>query len=209
MHVVFRLLFWLTLFGTAVALLAPIAGSAAAWDEAQPVAFLGLFMTLVFAWASSRLVPSRIAADPFAAATRRRASGIAYTIIMMVVLAPASLAALNEAQQDLDNAEHRSAEEAQRRDQLRYASPYSRAADDVSEAEAGQITGFVGLGVVGIALMGLLVAATRRLPRPQHAINAVFPTSGPPYQAVVMAPYAQHLQQLPHQATIWSENTIG
>lgn len=210
MHVIFRILFWLSLAATCLFLTAPVIGGAD-WDAVQPTALAGLALTLLLAFASARALPSRIAADPLAAAARRRGSGIAYSIILMVVLGPMSFIALNEAQQDLGHGEAKVSEIEMRMREGSFTSPFAKtlAEFEVESAEAGQITAIVGLVAVGLALLGLIVAVTRKVPRATPA-QPLFQASGAPYQAIVTAPYQQaHPQQGPYapaQGQIWNES---
>lgn len=212
MHVVCRLFFWLALAATSLALVAPTLLGGASWSEAQPVALLGLLVTLLLALASARVLPASVAVDPVAAATRRRSSGMAYGIILAVVLGPLSLIALNEAQQDVRSAEY-DAGDARERAEMGYGSSWAvlDAAEDVERAEAGLLTSYVGLGAVALAILGFAIAASRRVPRPAF-VQPMFQTSGPPYQAVVLAPYQEPYQQAYAQAApqaSWGPQRFG
>ena len=197
MHVVVRILFWLSLAGTAIALIAPIAtDGGASWGEAQPVALFGVAMCLILAVASARRVPSNIAADPVATARRRRSSGIAYATALIVVLAPAAFYAGSQATEQRDRASSDASSARLRGEELGFGRGFGRgpSADsleaDAEVAHVGEITAYITLGAAGIAFIGLLTAAARRIPRPQ-AVQPAFRSSGAPYQAAVMAPYQQ------------------
>lgn len=208
MHVVLRLLFWLSLAGTVVALLAPTFFGGASWSEAQPAALLGLAFTTLLAFVAARVVSSSVAKDPALAARRRRSSAIAYAFVMLFVLAPSAVFSMLEATEDARNAAFtriEADEELRRAGFGRSAGPAMLQGVE-EDGWTGVLTSEIALGGLALAFLSLLVVATRRGSQP-HNVPGMFPTTGAPYQPVVMAPYAQHFQQVPQH--VWDERTVG
>lgn len=170
MHVICRLFFWLGLAGLALTVLAGVALPAASWTEVRPAAVLGLLVVGLLAWGSARLVPPAMAADPVAVARRRRSSGIAYSIILGLVLVPLAALTLSESGQTVSSAESDLADA--RGDDFAYGRGIGAAGaqDDLEQGQAGLTVGWILLAAAGLAVVTLFASAARRVPQPPPVV---------------------------------------
>lgn len=157
-----RILYWLSLFGAALAMVAPLVFGGASYQEAQ-VAFI-LLLAATFALRAAA-VPSRDAppgVDPFAHAAKRRRARLAYWVAALVVLGFSSFIEFAIVYTELDR--------------LRSAPGMSPGLDDVA---AGSWTGVIGMGAAGLALLMTIVLKASRVPTAVATYAAAPSASGP------------------------------
>ncbi len=157
-----RILFWLGLFGAALAMVAPLVFGGASYQEAQPAFVLLLAATFVF---GALALPSRIAppgTDPFAHAAMRRRVRLAHWVAALVVLGFSSSVEFAIVYTELDR--------------LRSLPGMSPGLHDVA---AGSWTGVIGLCAAGLALLMTIVVKASRVPTPAATYAAAPSASGP------------------------------
>lgn len=160
MKLLSRILFWLSLFGAALAMIAPLVFGGASYREAQPAFLALLVLTAIFGRLAipERVAPPRI--DPNAHATRRRNTRLFQWVATLLVIGFASAMELGVAYTELDAL--RSA-----------AHPNLVTLDDVA---TGSWTGVMGLCIAGLALLMTIVVRASRVPAPHAPIPyAYFP----------------------------------
>lgn len=100
----FRVLFWFTVVGFALALVAPMIARGASWQEAQVAVVASMLALVAFGIAGSLSAPDAMRHDPFATATWKRRTGMIASAGVLVVALPLGALVEVQTQADLDAA---------------------------------------------------------------------------------------------------------
>jgi hypothetical protein len=151
MKFVARLLFWVSVFGTALAQLAPLLFGGASYKEAQPGVIFGLVLTFLFMSLGLPSAQPRPGSDPFAQRMVRRGIGVVHGLVAFLVIGVASAIEFSVSYDELENLRSSSSS------MLKYR------LDDVA---AGSWTGVIGLVAAGVAFLVMVSFAASKPKRP-------------------------------------------
>lgn len=163
MKFVARSLFWVSVFGTALALLAPLLFGGASYQEAQPGVIAGLIATFLFmalGLPSARPAPG---SDGYAQRMERRTTGIVHGVVAFLVIGLASAIEFGVSYNELEYLRSSSSS------MLRYGA--------LHDVAAGSWTGVIGLVAAGVAFLVMLSFVVSK-PKPTmvaHNPYAQFP----------------------------------
>ncbi len=175
MHVVSRILFWSSLVGLALALVAPILSGGASWAEAEAGVVVGLVFTFAFGIASIATVSGRDLngnIDPIERSAKRRSGGIAYSLLAVLIMGGFGAVAFTRASSDRDVSIDPTLPHYEQSYRLDVAA-------DATNGMTSGIMAFVGASIAFFAFVGFLAKQPLRAHRAWSAQTA--PRSYPSY----------------------------
>lgn len=153
MHVVSRVLYWLSLSGLGLSLVAPLVFGGASWSEAQVGVVVGLLLTFAFGVAS---VATAKGSDPVQLGKARRRGALSYGIIGAVTMGALGTVAFVEASRAADATVEWSLPT--------YEQSYRFSM--IEDAGKGTYSGLFGIVGAGLSLFAALVFAGRKAGQP-------------------------------------------